>query len=195
MPTSRVGCRYGLKGDEVRILRLGLLGVALAAQPSQAGEILTYRTPDGGVGITDEPKLVPPGSEILRRDPETPQRDERIPDAAPMSPSHRNASAQGVGDPDPDAAEAARWRQKLLQAHQEEQGAAHALELAERDYRSCRRRESLGSSSQTRIPGETSCDEAPVAAAQHEWERAQAYAEDGIEDECRRAGCLPGWLR
>ncbi|HME69467.1 MAG TPA: hypothetical protein VKM54_06315 [Myxococcota bacterium] len=179
----------------MRVLCLGLLWTVFAAQPALAGELLTYRTPDGNLGITDEPKLVPPGSEILRRDAETPRRGAASPDAAPAPTAHRNLSAKGSGDADPDAAEAMRWRQKLRQARQDEERAAHALELAERDYRSCRHRENFGSSYQTHIPGETACDEAPVAAAQHEYERAKAYAEDGIEDECRRAGCLPGWLR
>jgi len=179
----------------LRALFAGLLGAALAAQLAIAGEFLTYRTPDGSVGITDDPKLVPAGAEILRRDPKTPQREPRSRDADVPPAAHRNLPAQRFSDTDPDAAEATHWRQKLHQARQDEERAAHALELAERDYRSCRRRENLGSSSQTHIPGETSCDEAPVEAAQREYERAKTYAEDGIEDECRRAGCLPGWLR
>lgn len=158
-------------------------------QPALAGELLTYRTPEGGLGITDNPKLVPPGSEILRHDPETPQRGETSRD--PVSPP----SARRSGEADSDTAEATRWRKRLRQARQEEERAAHALQQAKRDYRSCRHRENLGSSYQDHIPGETACDEAPVVAAQQEYERARAYTEDGIEDECRRAGCLPGWLR
>jgi hypothetical protein len=181
----------------VRALCLGLFWAALVAPLALAGELLTYRSPDGSLGITDDPKLVPPGSEILRRDPETPRRGQAGSEAVPSAPSppRRNNSARRSGDADPDAAEETRWRQKLRQARQDEDRAAHALGLAERDYRSCRHRENLGSTYQTHVPGETACDEAPVAAAQHDYERAKAYAEDGIEDECRRAGCLPGWLR
>lgn len=179
----------------MRALLLGLLSVALVAPLALAGELLTYRTPDGSLGITDDPKLVPPGSEILRRDAESPRRGQASSDTSSPSAPHRNVSAKRSGDADPDAAEETRWRQKLRQARQDEERAAHALELAERDYRSCRHRENLGSAYQTHVPGETACDEAPVAAAQHDYERAKAYAEDGIEDECRRAGCLPGWLR
>lgn len=176
----------------MRVLWIGLLWAALA-QPALAGELLTYRTPDGSLGITDDPKLVPAGSEILRRDPETPPRGRPSRDL-PATAS-RSIPAKRSQDADPDAAEATRWRQKLRKARQEEERAAHALELAERDYRSCRHRENFASSYQAHIPGETACDEAPVVAAQQEYERAKAYAEDGIEDECRRAGCLPGWLR
>jgi hypothetical protein len=163
--------------------------VPLAGWPA---DILTYRAPDGSVGITDDPKLVPPGSEILRRDPKTPARRQANFETAATP---RNLSPQRSGDTDRDAAEENHWHQKLRQARQDEERAAHALELAERDYRSCRHRENLGSAYQTHLPGETACDEAPVEAAQQEYERAKAYAEDGIEDECRRAGCLPGWLR
>ncbi|HTF36294.1 MAG TPA: hypothetical protein VK714_21640 [Myxococcota bacterium] len=179
----------------MRALWIGLLWAALMAQPALAGELLTYRTPDGGLGITDNPKLVPPGSEILRRDPETPQRGETSRDPVSPPTARRSIPARRSGEADPDRAEATRWRQRLRQARQEEERAAHALQQAERDYRSCRHRENFGSSYQAHIPGETACDEAPVVAAQQEYERAKAYAEDGIEDECRRAGCLPGWLR
>jgi hypothetical protein len=193
--SSLVVCRYrGLLGGTVRALWIGLLWAALA-QPTLAGELLTYRTPDGNMGITDNPKLVPPGSQILRRDPETPQQGETSRDPVPPAAARRSLPTTRSGDADPDVAAAARWRQRLRQARQEEERAAHALEQAERDYRSCRHRENFGSSYQAHIPGETTCDEAPVVAAQHEYERAKAYAEDGIEDECRRAGCLPGWLR
>jgi len=163
------------------------------AHQALAGELLTYRTADGNLGITDNPKLVPPGAEIVRREPETPHPNEGSP--APPTASRRNLPAKRWGDLDQDSTDAMRWRQKLRQAHQEEERAAHELEQAERDYRSCRRRENFGASDQMHVPGETACDQAPVAAAQREYERAKAYAEDGIEDECRRAGCLPGWLR
>jgi hypothetical protein len=181
----------------MRALCLGLLWAVLVAPLALAGEFLTYRTPDGSLGITDDPKLVPPGSEILRRDPETHRRGQASSETDPSPPATppRDASAKPSGDADPDSAEETRWRQKLRQARQDEERAAHALELAERDYRSCRHRENLGSAYQAHVPGETACDEAPVAAAQHDYERAKAYAEDGIEDECRRVGCLPGWLR
>ena len=37
--------------------------------------------------------------------------------------------------------------------------------------------------------------DAQEAAVRKEKKRLEAYLEEGLEDECRRAGCLPGWLR
>jgi hypothetical protein len=41
------------------------------------------------------------------------------------------------------------------------------------------------------------CDEVDARERElrREQKRLQAYLDEGLEEECRRAGCLPGWLR
>jgi len=49
----------------------------------------------------------------------------------------------------------------------------------------------------TGIRKDVPCSEvdATKEALEAEKERAEQYLEEGLEEECRRAGCLPGWLR
>jgi hypothetical protein len=42
-----------------------------------------------------------------------------------------------------------------------------------------------------------SCEEleAEQQAVRSDEKRLEAYLDEGLEEECRRAGCLPGWIR
>jgi hypothetical protein len=33
------------------------------------------------------------------------------------------------------------------------------------------------------------------ASLEKQQEETRAYLDEGLEEECRRAGCLPGWIR
>lgn len=53
--------------SDMRLLVLPLL--ALLALPAFAGELIRYRTPDGGIGFVDDEKRLPPGVEVISRTP------------------------------------------------------------------------------------------------------------------------------
>lgn len=168
----------------------GVLVATLFAGAPLAGAGL-YRciVPGGGIRYTDDASACPgaPRYEPRRRV----QRFERPAPAPDPLPAARAPSAA------PEAGEAT-WRQK----HRE---ARFAFEELTREVASLRRsvgwcnqgRKLLVRDEATGLNRQLSCDavRAREQARSAELERVRAYLDGGIQEECRRAGCLPGWLR
>ena len=176
---------------------LGVLTAVLAAGvvlPGAAAAGL-YRCPrpDGSVVYTDNPGSCPnaqshePSGAVQRIQGAPPSR------AAARAPAPDQAALQQQAEAD----NARAWRQKKLQSEQELRGLDQQREnllqyvtwcnrggeLIQRDASGLNRKVSCGS-----VRGELEAVDARRA-------ELRAYLDEGLEEECRRAGCLPGWIR
>jgi hypothetical protein len=175
-----------------------LLLAALPA-PARAGELIRFRTSDGVLGLVDEEEKVPPGALILSRDPK--------PDRAPSGPTPaeaREETGEGAGSldsgsppgplrapppaarlegapPGDEAAAVAEWCERATTVRLAREEAEADAEDARERYERCR-------------TANTYCSERDVVAAEERLEDALAE-EEALGHECRRADCLPGWVR
>lgn len=98
---------------------------------------------------------------------------------------------------DAQAGEAARWLQKKQDAEKE---LARILEYRQ-ELRGavtwCNRGNVVYDRDSSGIKRTVSCDriQAEYAGLEDDIQEARDYLENGLPDECRKAGCLPGWLR
>ena len=173
---------------------LALLVASSLATAAHA-ELFRCTGPDGKPVFTDR-KDTCPGAEasepagIVHRT-ETPEGPQRDTDAVPAA---RSSEPQA-----PDAAEqaAALWKQKKRDAeHRIEE--IHARRDWIRKYVSyCNRGAYVTTRDEAGIQQVVNCTELHRELTSLDTQEADAreYLATGLPDECRRAGCLPGWLR
>jgi hypothetical protein len=108
-----------------------------------------------------------------------------------------NALRVTMPDTDLDEAEAKRWRHKRREAETELGIVRGQGEQLADLVGWCRSGGGLTTRDELGVKRAYSCKEAT-----NEWERArariaelEAYLDEGLEEECRQAGCLPGWIR
>jgi hypothetical protein len=154
----------------------------LLAAPAAGGDLIRYRAADGTIGLVDSPSKLPPGATVLERSKAT----ERPPDAEEAEertpPAPRSQPAASAEEPDEDE-RAREWCERRREA-------AERLRRAEADFAEL-------SESYERCDNPwlyMSCSRSDLDAAESELASAQAAVE-GLQDDCRRAGCSPGWLR
>jgi hypothetical protein len=89
------------------------------------------------------------------------------------------------------------WRGKKLRAEAELRDLETRLEYVRQAVGWCNRGHSLYTEDASGIRRGYDCDQ-----VQNEYEEVRArmaglrlFLEEGLEEECRRAGCLPGWIR
>jgi len=89
------------------------------------------------------------------------------------------------------------WRGKKLRAETEMRDVEGRLEYVRRAVGWCNRGHDLYTEDETGIRRGYDC-----RSVQNEYEQVKArlaglrlYLDEGLEEECRRAGCLPGWIR
>lgn len=166
------------------------LAAALLAPAAAAGELYRCVRPDGSVVFTDS-------SEGCARSrlhvPRAQLQTHASPAAArAASPSERELQEAAR------AADEALWRQRKLQAQRElaqiEQRAEH---LADALGHCNRGGEIFTRDPRTGLKSGVSCDRvrSEYQALEARRARVSVYLARGIQEECRRAGCLPGWLR
>jgi hypothetical protein len=182
-----------------------LAGLALGAAPA-AAELIEYRLPDGSTGFTDAAEHVPPDAEIVStREEAAPPPEASAPVEAERAAAAPAAPARDAEpEPDLEAEEEARWRERARQAQRAAREARIHAEAAERVYADCRGSQSYWMWRQ-RVPGwhdpelrdSTACQDegAALQSAQEAVAEADSYLADGLFEDCRRAGCLPGWIR
>jgi hypothetical protein len=171
----------------------GLLTIALVASGAARAELLRCTGPDGKTIYTDDKSVCP------EAEPFEPAAvlhgTER---QAPVEPSQRRKRvASRESAPDADAGQAEHWR-GLRSAKQEElrQIAAERAEL--KGYVAwCNRGGSVVTRDQAGIKQKVRCDQLRDIMAALDTRKADIdeYLEHGLPEECRRAGCLPGWIR
>lgn len=168
------------------LLLLGLL----AAGPATA-ELYRCMAADGSVRFTDDASACPgarphePRGQVQRYDAPAPPRR--------SAPATRPAPA----DFDARAAQAELWRQKLEQARQEEQELGREVEQLEQLVTWCNRGGKVLTRDRSGLNQDVSCGSVREehAGKIRRLGEVQRYLAEGIHEECRRSGCLPGWLR
>ena len=97
-------------------------------------------------------------------------------------------------DPDDPGAEAW-WHARRREAEDQVAKAAFALNRAEAVHRACQTRANAAFKSDVEILSDSPCTSEALVQARQRYDDAKEYLEDGLFDDCRRAACLPGWIR
>ncbi len=175
-----------------RVLRslAAALVFTLAATPVGA-EIYRCVGADGSVRFTSRADACP---DAQAHEPKgTIQQVPYLTRPAPKRPERAGVRAPAARD----EAVAAQWRARKAQAEQER---AHLAKNAE-PYRQvvtwCNRGASLHARDRHGIPEDYDCESAreQYAELQRRLDELEAYLGGGLAEECRLAGCLPGWIR
>jgi len=166
-----------------------LCALCLVSGRAQA-ETYACRSASGELLFTSDPTRCPgapvhePRTRVQRVAP-----PRRRPSAAPAPPLEERAGLE--------EADAAFWREKKRQSQATLRALRQQLPEAERVVRLCNRGNDLYIEDEDGLRRPYSCERvrAEVATLRREVARLEAYLADGLEEECRRAGCLPGWIR
>jgi len=186
----------------MRALAAAFLLVLASALPTAAlaDELIRFRTPDGVLGLVDHADKVPPGATILSREPkptaagraaalepaaeaEHGVSDEPAEEAPPRA--RRRPPRPGVptasASPDEEAALVADWCEQATDLRLAREEAEADVEAERERYERCEMVDAY-------------CSERDVEAAEERLDDALAE-EEALADDCRRADCLPGWIR
>lgn len=183
-----------------------LLAATLLAAAAPAGaEMYRCEGPDGTITFTGDASACPGAA------PHAPSRDlQRLPgEAAAEAPGGDAPDAMGEAEAAPVApakrhdtgedeeAIAASWRAKRSEAEAESRQVDRDRDEFEEMVTWCNRGGNLELEERTGMRRDYSCTEARA-----EYERLttratelRRYLAGGLEEECRREGCLPGWVR
>jgi hypothetical protein len=171
----------------------GLLGL-LAAAPAAAG-IYECRGRDGRVTYTGNPAAC--DGAVRSRAGGTPVAGTQDAASPPAAPAPRPAPAQPAARAAAEEAEAATWRRKREEAEAARSTLRGREQLFGGLVTRCNRGSDLYVEDVNGMRRRYSCDEArdEHEAAQKQLAEVERFLESGLADECRRAGCLPGWIR
>jgi hypothetical protein len=169
---------------------LAALAFALAVSLGPAARAETWRCegPDGKTLFTSDRSLCP------RAAPHESRGRVQRAGGAPK-PSARAEPHPRRGDPD--EAEAAVWRTRRARAEAELEQARASLRQLHQVAGWCNRGHEVWATDEDGLRHGVDCDDlaAQRKALAREVRRLEAYLDEGLEEECRRAGCLPGWIR
>jgi hypothetical protein len=173
---------------------LALVAVSALATAAHA-ELFRCTGPDGKTIFTDQKHTCPgadasePAGVVHRA--ETPESPER---AADVVPAARSSEPQAV-----DAAEQAEalWKQKKRDAEQRVEQIQARRDWIRKYVSYCNRGAWVTTRDEAGIQQVVNCTELhrEFKALETQEAAAREYLDTGLRDECRRAGCLPGWLR
>jgi hypothetical protein len=184
------------------VAAISALVVAGASAPPAAAEIYRCTRPDGAVVYSDN-KANCPGAgkhepsgrlQTLSEDAETApvpgsaEPAEQAMQPAPDAPAHNAEDQRG---------QKAHWQQLKRTKEAELRALEERHAQIGRFVAACNRGQRIISRDATGIKYGVSCDR--IRAEHAETLKLQAplreYIETGLAQDCRRAGCLPGWLR
>jgi hypothetical protein len=173
-----------------------LLAALCAAGAPAAAEIYRCKGPDGKTLFTSSAAACP-GAE--RHDPS--REVQRVPSDSGEAPGE--ADVPGALDagaepaPESEDAQAAMWKRKRTEAEGELRDIDRNFDELEEIVTWCNRGGDLVVEDKVGVREDYSCDEARESYERANGRRKQLkrYLAGGLEDECRRAGCLPGWVR
>ncbi len=170
-----------------------LLTAVLALGTSEAAQTEIYKCvgPDGETLFTSDLSQCP-GAERH----ESTGRIETVPSASRpsvrRSPASRSSPAIGGAAGNP-----ALWSGKKREAETELRALEERHDYLQRAVGWCNRGHDLYTEDDTGIRSDYDCRD-----VKNEYEQVKArieglrhYLDEGLEEECRRAGCLPGWIR
>jgi hypothetical protein len=182
-PLRGAGSPSARRGIAAAFLALALPGAALA-------EMYRCQGPDGKTLFTSDRSQCPGAarhetSGQLQRPGGAPEPARARPPAKPR--------ARAVHD----EAEAGAWRGRRASAEAELAEARARLASLHEIAGWCNRGHEVWATDADGLRHGVDCDDidATQKALRREEKRLEAYLEEGLEEECRRAGCLPGWIR
>ncbi len=174
------------------VLLIALFAVSVAAPA--AAEIYRCTGPDGQVRFTGDASQCPGAK---KHEPK--KKIQSVAPAARLEPAPRPAVAEPRARRQTinDEADAARWRTKKQRAEQQLAQLDQQLPTLRKVAGWCNRGDGVYTTDDLGRRRTIECSD-----VQEEYGRLQeAHAElsqylaEGLEEECRRAGCLPGWIR
>lgn len=182
-------------GSSTRIAVAVWLGVALGSAGARA-ELFRCAGPDGRMVYTDDKSVCPqakpyqPDGVVHGVDP-SPQPE---PAAAEGRPAR--AALRGRAQ-DAEAGEAQVWRERKRAKEDELRQVAAQRDRLHGYVAWCNRGGQVITRDEAGIKQNVRCNELNdrLAALDEREEQIRDYLENGLAEECRRAGCLPGWIR
>jgi hypothetical protein len=177
-----------MRGVAGRSLLLSAVLALGMGEPARA-EIYKCVGADGKTLYTSDRSLCP-GAEL-----HVPAgRVERVPAQTPVGQPPARRPSQSIERFEENEAV---WRGKKLRAEAELRDLEGRLEYVRQAVSWCNRGHTLFTEDETGIRRSYDCNQ-----VQNEYEEVKArmaglrlFLDEGLEEECRRAGCLPGWIR
>jgi hypothetical protein len=172
-----------------RLLACAAPILVMLAIPAQAG-LYRCQLPDGRTTFTDDPSKCPGAQEH-----ELSGRVETVTTHRPAAPAR--ALRQPSLETRARADQARKWREKRLRAEGDLVKLGERREKLRSFVTHCNRGGEVIRRDSTGIKHTISCTRVrrDYASLEKQQEEIRAYLDEGLEDECRRAGCLPGWIR
>ncbi len=163
--------------------------LAASALPAQAG-LYRCQLSDGGTTFTDDPSKCPGA-----REHELSGRVETITTHRPAAPAR--ALRQRSLEYQVRADQEKQWREKRLRKQEEFVKLGERHEKLRSFVTHCNRGGEVIRRESTGIKHTISCSRvrSEFTGLEKQREEIRAYLDEGLDDECRRAGCLPGWVR
>jgi Domain of unknown function (DUF4124) len=164
-------------------------GLCLAPAAARA-ELYKCQGPDGKTLFTSDRSQCPGAEE---HQPSGRLQRAHSSGASPAAPRSAPPAAS-VAD---DEIEAQTWRAKRMEAEGALQQTSARLATLTEVVSWCNRGHGIWAADQDGLRHEVDCEEvdAKERELRREQKRLEAYLAEGLEEECRRAGCLPGWIR
>ncbi len=178
---------------------IGLVaGLALLLAAPAAADLLRCKNAEGKMIYTDKPELCPGAKPFEPKGEIQTQPSPSTSPAAPSTPSVRLERArQRQRQAAAEEGEALRWKQR--KESKEQELASIAARRAEiREYVAwCNRGNIVTTRDKAGIKRTVPCAEIrkEFGVLDEREARVRNYLENELPEECRRAGCLPGWLR
>ena len=165
------------------------VGLGLAAGAARA-ELYKCQGPDGKTLFTSDRSQCP-GAEVHQPSGHVQRSRSRA--APPATPSSVQPARNGVDD----EVEASAWRARRTKAEAELKQTEAQLANLHQAAGWCNRGGEVYAEDQDGLRNGIDCNEIDQQerTLRREQKRLEDYLAEGLEEECRRAGCLPGWLR
>jgi hypothetical protein len=169
-----------------------LVAGLLAAVPAGAQHIYRCTGPEGETYFTSD------AATCDRAERHEPTRDvQHVDPARTPDPGVSAPGAAAPAEPPSEDAQAAMWKRKRTDAEAELTELEHKLQDFDEIVSWCNRGGGLVVEDKVGVRKDYDCDDARSSYENLSSRRTELkkYLNGGLEDECRRAGCLPGWLR
>jgi hypothetical protein len=164
-----------------------LAGLALAPAAASA-ELYRCQGKDGKTLFTSDRSQCPGASAHVPSGSVQRARPSPVP-----RPPARPAAAHAIDE----EAEAQAWRAKRSEAQASLRETEARLRVLHEVAGWCNRGHEIWAEDRDGLRHGVDCNDvdAQERAMRREQKRLEAYLDEGLEDECRLAGCLPGWIR
>ncbi len=178
---------------------LAAVAAVLALAAAAPAEIFKCVGPNGEVRFTSSAAQCPNALPHAPKEAALQQVEKREAPLASARPGAvANARRGAPAAPDASAESEAAWREKKAEAERNLRHLESAHDRILDAVRWCN--EGYGVTKEnprTGLRQSVSCDDVDGERSriEAELERARAYHAEGLEEECRQAGCMPGWIR